>query len=163
MRGAVMETRSHGHTHHLIIGALQQLHKWPCLKAGRRQQARLQLQFGHYGPYKRTGNAWAEVLQDHNLMFLALYRAVFSKCTAPEINAFLYQVNYGNLSFHFYSSSQISEAEKRLGFTRVAVSTTTYQAYLQIFYTQIYLIWMNAVFLLRLVHKCMENAMLGEG
>ena len=61
-----------------------------------------------------------------------MYRIVFPKATAAEVNAFLYRANYGNLHFRFYSSAQITEAEKRIHLTRKKGSTTAYQALLPI-------------------------------
>ena len=72
----------------------------------------------------------ATVLRDHDQILLSLYRVAFPKATAAEINAFLYRCNYGSLIFRFYSSSQISECKKRIGFTRKRGSMTTYQALL---------------------------------
>ena len=77
-----------------------------------------------------TGNRRAVVLRDHDLILLSLYRVAFPKASAAEINAFLYRANFGSLTFRFYSPSQISLAEKRLGLTRKVGSTTAYQALL---------------------------------
>jgi len=79
-----------------------------------------------------TGNNRASVFRDHNLLLLALYRIAFPKSNAAEINAFLYRANYGSLDFRFYSSSQITEAEQRIGLTTKKGSTTAYQALLPI-------------------------------
>jgi len=89
----------------------------------------LEAAFGHYCQCKRSGYKQAEAFRDHDVIFLALYRTIFPKATAAEINAFLYRANFGNLDFKFYSPSQISEAEDRIGLTRVAGSTTAYQAF----------------------------------
>jgi len=90
------------------------------------------VRLGHYRPCRRNGNVRANVLRDHNLLLLVLYRIVFPKAKIAEINAFLYRANYGNIDFRFYSPSQISEAEKRMGLTTKRGSTTAYQALLPI-------------------------------
>jgi hypothetical protein len=41
-------------------------------------------------------------------------------------------VNYGNPNFRFYTDSQITDADYRIGMTRKCGSTTAYQAYLPI-------------------------------
>ena len=85
---------------------------------------------GHYPKCRHTGNNRASILQDHDLILLALYRVAFPKATSAEINAFLYRANYGNLNFRFYSPSQITTCEQLLGLTRKVGSTTAYQALL---------------------------------
>ena len=65
-----------------------------------------------------------------DLVLLALYRVVYPKATAAEINAFLYNANYGNVHFRFYTSSQITFAEKLIGLSRKKGSTVAYQAFL---------------------------------
>ena len=54
---------------------------------------------GHYWQYRWTGNQLATVLCDRDCILLALYRVVFPKAIATEINSFLYQSNFGNLDF----------------------------------------------------------------
>ena len=64
-------------------------------------------------------------------LFSVTYRITFPKATSAEINAFLHHTNYGDLTFRFFSPSQISENETRIGLTRKRGSTTTaYQALL---------------------------------
>jgi hypothetical protein len=70
-----------------------------------------------------------------------LYRIVFPKAMAAEINAFLYRANYGSIDFRFYSASQISETEKRIGLTRKRGSTTAYQALLPINIQKRWMFW----------------------
>ena len=72
------------------------------------------------------------MLRDHDLILLALYRIAFPKATAAEINAFLYRANFGNVMFRFYSPSQISEAEKRIGLSRKKGSIIAFQALLPV-------------------------------
>jgi len=98
-----------------------------------RRLALIQLN-GHCRPCRRTGNKRAQVLRDHNIVSLALYRVAFPKCSDAQINAFLYRINYGDVTFRFYTSPQITKAETRIGLTRKCGSTTAYQAYLPIKY-----------------------------
>ncbi|KAK1733492.1 hypothetical protein QTG54_015780 [Skeletonema marinoi] len=98
-----------------------------------RRLALIQLN-GHCRPCRRTGNKRAQVLRDHNIVSLALYRVAFPKCSAAQINAFLYRINYGDVTFRFYTSPQITKAKTRIGLTRKCGSTTAYQAYLPIKY-----------------------------
>lgn len=98
-------------------------------------------QFGHCRPCRRTGNKRAEVLRDHNIVFIALYRVAFPKASAAQINAFLYRVNYGDVNFRFYTPSQISKAECRIGLTTKCGSTTAYQAYLPINVLKRWMYW----------------------
>lgn len=113
-----------------IINAMAD-HDFPSLQSIRRW-LRLEQALGHYRPCRRTGNKRAEVLRDHNIIFIALYRITFPKSTSAEVNAFLFRVNYGDPNFRFYSGSQIWEADIRIGMTRKCGSTTAYQAYLPI-------------------------------
>ena len=85
---------------------------------------------GHILPCKRTGNKHYQKMSGQDLIYLALYRVAYPKCTIAEINAFLYRANLGNPAFSFYSQSQISIAEKSIGLTRKKGSTTAYEAFL---------------------------------
>ena len=63
---------------------------------------------------------------------LAFYRVIFPKCSAAEINTFLLRVNFGDQFFRFYTLSQITYAEQRIGMTRKRGSTAAFQAYLPV-------------------------------
>ena len=125
----VMAIRQMGESHNPIFNLLRIAHVYPSLQTEWRW-FHLYNQLGHYCQCRQTGNVRATVLRDHDQIFLSLYRVAFPKATAAEINAFLYRCNYGSLIFRFYSSSQISECKKRIGFTRKRGSTTAYQALL---------------------------------
>ena len=86
----------------------------------------------HARPCHQTGNSRATVLHNHDLFLLSLYRLAYPKAMASEINAFMYNTNYGSLNFRFYSASQITIAKQRIGLTRKTGSTTAYQAFLPI-------------------------------
>ncbi|KAL7502124.1 hypothetical protein ACHAXN_000189, partial [Cyclotella atomus] len=97
-----------------------------------RRYVALENRLGHFRPCRRTGNKPATALRDHNIVFLILYRIAYPKCSAAQINAYLYRVNYGDVLFRFYTKSQISKAERCIGLTRKRGSTTAYQAFLPI-------------------------------
>jgi hypothetical protein len=127
----VMEAHDRGLIDDPVIVHLRNARLWPSTQTIHRWVA-LRDRFGHCRPCQRSGNIRATVLRDHDLFLLALYRVVYPKATATEINAFLYRANFGNLNFRFYTPSQISEAEDRIGLSRVAGSTTAYQAFFPI-------------------------------
>jgi len=95
-----------------IFQVLQAQHLYPSIDS-ENQCAKLENVHGHFQQCRRTGNAFATVFRDHNLLLLALYRITFLKATSAEINTFLYRANYGDLSF-FLSPSQISENKTRI-------------------------------------------------
>ncbi|EJK43907.1 hypothetical protein THAOC_37602 [Thalassiosira oceanica] len=131
MRDLTMAIRAAGASNNPLVVHLRGMHLLPSQRSERRWAGLLQ-RLGHYRKCRPTGNNRATVLRDENLILIALYRIVFPKATAAEINAFLFRANYGNVAFRFYSPSQITEAEDRLGLTRKAGSTTAFQAMLEI-------------------------------
>ena len=131
MRALVMEVRQTGASSHPLIDQLRAQHVFPSKRTENRW-AVLVANNGHYRKCRHTGNNRATVLRGHDLILLAFYRLVFPKANAAEINAFLYRVNFGNVMFRFYSPSQISKAEERIGLTKKRGSTTAFQAYLPI-------------------------------
>lgn len=112
----VLALKQSGESSNPIFQQLRQQRKYPSKSSENRWQHQ-QDTHGHLTPYRRTGNKRATVLRDHNLLLLALYRIAYPKANAAELNAFFYDANYGDLNFRFYSSSQISEAESRIGLT----------------------------------------------
>ena len=140
MREFAMHVHQQGRLNDFIIRQARALWRFPSMQTIRRY-IRLMQQFGHYRPCRRTGNKRAEILRDHNIIFLALYRIAFPKCSAAQINAFLYRVNYGNVNFRFYSGSQITAAKIRVGLTRKRGSTTAFQAYYPINIRKRWLYW----------------------
>lgn len=129
MRGLVMRISQMGQSHSPMIMQLRAQHLYPSLQTERRWLDLIN-NLGHYRQCRRTGNRRATVLRDHDQVLLALYRVAYPKATSAEINAFLYRANFGSLWFRFYSPSQISECESRIGLTRKVGSTTAYQALL---------------------------------
>jgi hypothetical protein len=96
-----------------IIQACQ-FYLFPSMQTIQRYVA-LENRLGHFRPCRRTGNKQATVLRDHNIVFLSLYIIAYPKCSAAQINAYLYRVNYGDVLIGFYMKSQISKAERRKG------------------------------------------------
>ena len=131
MRELVLAIHNSGNSNDLFVQNLRQQRLIPSLRSEYRYST-LNATRGHVRACRRTGNNRATVLRGHDIFLLALYRIVFPKATAAEVNAFLYRANYGNLHFRFYSSAQITEAEKRIHLTRKKGSTTAYQALLPI-------------------------------
>ena len=87
---------------------------------------------GHAFSYRFLGNKRATILRGPDYMFLALYRSVFPRAKAAEINVFLYRCNFGNLDFDYCHIFAITEVEKRLGLTKKRGSTTAFQAFMPI-------------------------------
>lgn len=136
----VLALKQSGESSNPIFQQLRQQRKYPSKSSENRWQHQ-QDTHGHLTPYRRTGNKRATVLRDHNLLLLALYRIAYPKANAAELNAFFYDANYGDLNFRFYSSSQISEAESRIGLTRKRGSSTAYQALLPINKAKRWMYW----------------------
>lgn len=115
-----------------LLNQLQQQHLLPnndTIRRWRRQEEEL----GHFRACVRNGNgSHGPRLRGVDLILLAIFRSVYPKSTAAEVNAFLYEANYGNVNFRFYTNSQITEAEQFIGLTRKKGSTTAYQAYLEV-------------------------------
>ena len=98
---------------HPIINQARGQHEFPSKRTTGRYQDLL-AGLGHYRQCRHTGNSRVIVLRDHNLVFLILYRGVFAKCSAAQINTFFFRVNFGDPFFRFYSNGQITVAESRI-------------------------------------------------
>ena len=131
MRAKVLMEYSNGTAFSHTNNLLQQQHLYPHPDTIWRWLQRTMIE-GHALPHRRSGNKRATVLRGPDLLYLALYRAVFPKAKAAEINSFLFRCNLGNLEFNYYHPSTISEAEKRLDLTKKRGSTPAYQALLPI-------------------------------
>ena len=101
VRAMVMTICHTGDSNNPILQALRSQRLYPSIDSEKRW-AELENVHGHFRQCRRTGNAFATVLRDHNLLLLALYRITFPKATSAEINAFLYRANYGDLTFCFF-------------------------------------------------------------
>jgi len=126
MRENVLMKYANGTAFSHTKNRLQQQHIYPYLDTIWRWLQRIQVE-GHGLPYHRSGNKRATILRGPDLLFLALYRAVFPKAKVAEINAFL-----ETSSFNITTPTAITETEKRLGRSKRRGSTTTYQALLPI-------------------------------
>ena len=97
----------------------------------------------HLRPFRRTGNARASVLRGIDNYMLAYWRSIWPKSTHAEMNALLFtsQVARGEPNPRFFSPSQISRAEDRLGLSKKRGSTTAYQALLPRNLTKRWVYW----------------------
>jgi len=129
MRSFCLAVRQAGASRDPLFVQLRANRLYPSVQSEERWHNMLTI-LGHCLPCRRTGNKRATVLRDHDQILIALYRIPFPKATSAEVNAFLYRANYGDVNFRFYTPSQITECEKRIGLTRKRGSTTAYQAYL---------------------------------
>lgn len=102
--------------------------KFPHRSTVYRWKQRLQ-NYGHFRPFRRTGNNRATVLTFEPLIHLALWRVLWPRGNAHEANVFLYHA--GGCQ-RFYQPSQIYKAEDRLGFSTKRGSVTARQALLPI-------------------------------
>ena len=139
-RELLMALRKTGESKNPIFEQLRVLKVYPSKQSEYRWQNLLDTH-GHTKPCRRSGNNRATVFRNHDLFLLALYRIAFPKTTAAEINAFLYRANYGSITFRFYSNSQVTEAEQRIGLTRKRGSTTAYQALLPVNKQKRWMFW----------------------
>ena len=112
-----------------LVDLLRTNHMYPSAITQWRYE-QLEQNHGHVLPCRRTGNRHPEKMPGQDLIYLALYRVAYPKCSIAEMNSFLYRANLGNPTFSFYLQSQISLAEKSIGLTRKKGSTTAYQALL---------------------------------
>jgi hypothetical protein len=79
-----------------------------------------------------NGNNPADVLRGNKLLTLVIYRFLYPKATAAEVNAFLFTSTLPGEQYRFFSDSQITAAEKFLGLSRKKAATTAYQASLPV-------------------------------
>jgi len=90
--------------------------------------ARKLAQHGHVQPFQMNGNKRSSVLTGRMRFLLVFYRILFPKCTAAELNTYLYNNTPPEQEQRFYSGSQISRAEDDSGLTRMRGATTARQA-----------------------------------
>ena len=104
----------------------------PSKRTTKRHLHRLQTR-GHFRPYVRQGNKRASVLRGFSSFLLVLYRMAFPKCNQAEMQAFLWNAwgRHQNPP-RFFSNSQISKCEDRMGLSRKRGSTTAKQANLPV-------------------------------
>ena len=78
--GRVMAVRDAGLSENPIFEQLRDERLYPSLVT-EDCWSNLLVDFGHYRQCRRTGNARAYVLRDHDCLLLALYRVAFPKST----------------------------------------------------------------------------------
>ena len=88
-----------------MIVVLRMQHIYPLSIAVARWEHLLQEE-GHLLPCRRAGNSQATRLTGPDLVYLALYRIAWPKCTIAEINAFLYRETWENRSLHFIQNNR---------------------------------------------------------
>jgi hypothetical protein len=125
---AINQLRPHFPQVEDFIAELRLNNAYPSTSTERRWEHRQTTQ-GNNLSYRRTGNNFATRLRGQDLILLAIYRTTYPRASHAEINAFLYNQNFGNPSFQFYSHSQLSEAEDRIGLSRKRSSTAAYKAF----------------------------------
>ena len=116
---------------HPLIQEAQKLYLFPSKRTCQRHERR-RLELGHFRHFRRTGNKRATVLRGVDNFMLSYWRSVWPKSTIAELNALLFvsQISRGVQNPRFFSPSQISKAEDRLGLSNKRGSTTVYQAIL---------------------------------
>ena len=112
---------------------LRAIRRAPSKRTIRRWRRRWQT-YGDVRAFRRSGNRRATVLRGLDLLNLAYFRVIFPKATQAEMNVLLFgaQIGRGEPWPRFFSPSQITKAEDRLGLSRKRGSTTAYQALLPI-------------------------------
>lgn len=97
-------------------------HGEPCKRTLRRWKERMR-DDGHFLAYKHNGNKDAQVFTGHDLLLLCIYRLIYPEASSAEIIAFLF-----NTVGRFYSRSQVTLAEMKVGLSRKRASSTARQA-----------------------------------
>ena len=120
-----------GLENHPMIAEARQQRIFPSKRTIYRHNERFN-RYGHLRPYKRQGNKRATVLRGLDGFMLAFYRVVWPKATQAELNAMLFQSQLARGIQHprFFTPSQITKSEDRVGISRKRGSTTAYQALL---------------------------------
>ena len=112
-----------------VCNFLRASHDFPSMPTCRRYIQQYN-NFGHIVPFCASGNARAKrELRGEVLLRFALFRCVRPKATIDECWAYLYNLDP---DVEPYSPSQIFRAEKLLGLSKKAASTTADLAYLPI-------------------------------
>jgi hypothetical protein len=108
------------------ITALREQKLYPQKRTENRWKLKLE-QTGNLRACIPQGNKRASVLEGHSAVMLALYRVMYPKATAAEVNAYLFYTAPPGQR-RLYSPSQITRAEAKMGLSRKAGSTTAMQA-----------------------------------
>jgi hypothetical protein len=127
MRQLAIRTRQQGLENNAAFAQLRRDLDYPSQRSTLRWSTREQTE-GHYRPYAMNGNRSSGVLVGEMRLKLVMYRILFPKATAAEVNCYLYNVTPPGQERRFYSGSQICRAEDDAGLTRKRGSTTARQA-----------------------------------
>lgn len=99
------------------IHLLRNARLYPSKTTTRRHLRHLQF-LGHLRRFRWTGNKHAKVLRGHLGLMLVLYRLMYPKCTAAEMNAFLFNCQDPNQPRRLFDPSQLSCTEDFYGLSR---------------------------------------------
>ena len=130
-RQCAMHIRDWGHENDDTFGNLRDIHSYPSKRSTHRWDWRRD-EYGTLEAFEMTGNNPAIVLRGHMQLMVAVFRIMFPKCTQAEMNVYLFNSTPPFEEARFYSRSQITCAEDRLGLARKRGSTTARQANLPI-------------------------------
>jgi len=124
LRLQALTIKLHGHENDLIFQQMRDNGIHPSKRTTQRHLRRLQ-QRGHFRSYVRQGNKRATVLRGFSAFMLVLYRMAYPKCSQAEMQAFLWNAwgRHQNPP-RFFSNSQITKCEDRMGLSRKKGSTT---------------------------------------
>ena len=128
-RRLAMSIRHAGHERTPAIQLQQEQKEFPSRWTTSRWQRKLN-ERGDVRPFQMNGNKRSIVLKGRMRFLLVHYRILFPKCTAAELNCYLYNVTPPGQEQRFYSGSQITRAEDDSGLTRKRGATTARQAML---------------------------------
>jgi hypothetical protein len=107
------------------ITALREQKLYPQKRTENRWKLKLE-QTGNLRACIPQGNKRASVLEGHSAVMLALYRVMYPKATAAEVNAYLFYTAPPGQR-RLYSPSQITRAEAKMGLSRKDASQTPTQ------------------------------------
>lgn len=117
--------------HHAAVAAAAGA-EFPCKETVQKWANRMRT-FGHSRAFVKQGNNRSTVVRGEALIRLSMWKRMYPRATAHETNAFLWNSS-PNLhgQRRFYSQSQITHAEDKLGLSLKVSATTARQAMLPI-------------------------------
>jgi hypothetical protein len=110
-----------------VFNQLRGDHNYPWQETTHRWSVREQGEGHYYRPYVMNGNRRSPVLVGDMRLTLVMYRILFPKATAAELNCYLFNATSPGQEQRLYSVSQICCKDKA-GLTRKRGSTTARQA-----------------------------------
>ena len=132
----------HDQEYQPIIRQAQARYLFPSDRTLRRLENRNRTHH-HLRRWRWTGNNFATVLRGVDNYMLAYWRSIWPKSTHAEMNTLLFnsQLARGEPNPRFFSPSQLSRAEDKLGLSAKRASTTAYQALLPRNITKRWIYW----------------------